>query len=333
MRMPGLKFGALRQIVPGNVSPVRHILALAVLAALGAAAFALPWAEVWNALQATQLTYLMLAVALTLAVFPLWVWQWRMIVAPVKPAAWRMMCGVVALSVAAKATVSGMAGVSVGLLALKVRAGLSYSEAGSVISVDQFFALATKLAVMLLAVALLPLPTMLHGTLLGLLALGTGMLVLLVFADRAGRWLGFLPLSGVTPLRAALGHLQRFLADLGRVASRRVLAGGMALAFAKRALEVAAAFAVQMACGLGADPVAPVLVVAAVSLTTLVPLTPANLGTHSAGVFGAYVLVGVPAELALAAGLLHHAVVLFSSMVLAVLGLGLSRAPHPSPAP
>ncbi len=169
-------------------------------------------------------------------------------------------------------------------------------------------------------------PLALHIAVLRLSVAGAGMLVFLVFADRARALLGHLSPARSVSMRTAVTRLQGFLEDLSRVGSWRVLGAGLALAAIKRGLEVAAAFALQLACGISADPVAPILVVAAVSLNTLVPITPANLGTHSAGVFAAFVLVGVPRDMALATGLLHHGLVFVSSGAMALVGLGLSRA-------
>lgn len=307
----------------GFVSPSRRVLrrigarpvlyAGAVLA-LGLAAVLLPWHDVLAALRAARLSWLLAAVVLNIAVFPFWVWQWRMLAAPVATVPWRIMGGVVALSVIAKVSLSGLAGVSSGLLALRYRAGLGYSQAASVISVDQFLALLTKLAVVVLALALLPLPAAVYQAAAGL----AGLVVLM---------LAILPLMGRLARRAGVlwTHLGKFQRDLSMQGARRVLAGGLALALLKKALEAGAALAVQLACGIEAPAAAAVLVVAAVSLTTLIPIMPANLGAHSAGVFVAYAVLGVPADQAIAAGLLHHATVLAASVVIAVAGLWMAR--------
>lgn len=272
-------------------------------------------------MRAARFSLLLAAVALNIAVFPFWVWQWRLIARPLARVDWRAMSGVVALSITAKVTLSGLAGVSSGLLALRYRAGLSYSEAGTVISVDQFMALVTKVVVVGLALLLLPLPAALHQAASGMAALAAMMLGVLWFAGEPGR--RALPVEG--RLRRPALALRRFLEDLSALRSWPVLAGGLALALVKKALETGAALAVQLACGIEASPAAAVLVVAAVGLTTLVPVIPGNLGFHSAGVFAAYALIGTPTELAVAAGLLHHAALLAASVVVVLSGLWLAR--------
>lgn len=292
----------------------RLFLSAVVVVALGLAAVLLPWNDVFAALRAARVSWLTAAVALNIAVFPFWVWQWQMLAAPVANVPWRIMGGVVALSVIAKVSLSGLAGVSSGLLALRYRAGLGYSQAASVMSVDQFLALLTKLGVVVLALVLLPLPAPVYQAAAGL----AGLLVLMM---------GILPLMGRFERRSGViwTHLGRFRRDLSILGARRVLAGGLALALLKKALEAGAALAVQLACGIEAPAAAAVLVVAAVSLTTLVPIMPANLGAHSAGVFGAYTVLGIPADQAIAAGLLHHATVLTASVVIGLAGLWMAR--------
>ncbi len=299
----------------------RLVLGTVVALAFGLALAVLPWAEVGQALRAARPAPLLVAVALNIGMFAFWVWQWRLIARPLARVDWRAMSGVVALSVAGKVTLSGLAGVSSGLLALRYRAGLSFSEAGTVIAVDQLLALVTKLAVVGLALWLLPLPALVHQAALGMAVLALLMLAVLWLAGDPGRRV--LPLEG--RLRLPVLALRRFLTDLSALRSGPVLAGGLALAVLKKALETGSALAVQIACGIEAPAAAAVLVVAAIGLTTLVPVVPGNLGVHSAGVFAAYTLLGTPADLAIAAGLLHHAALLVASGIAVPFGLWLTR--------
>lgn len=307
-----------------NTLSLRTILVIAVALSMGIAATFLPWSDILSALRSTDPAMLIIAIALHMAVFPFWVWQWHLVSAALAPVRWRGIMAAVALSVGAKVSVSGLAGVSAGVLALKSHGGLNYSEAGSVMSLDQFLALATKLLVLLLALMLAPLPTAVHHGALSLLGLAVAMAAALIFARRAEGLVGSMAHGRTGLLSRLAARLATFLQDVAKIGTGRVIAGALGLAILKRVLEIAAAHAVLLACGIMADPVAALLVVAAVSVTTLVPVMPANLGTHPAGVFAALIFVGVPSDLALAAGLLHHAVVLASSTAVAALGLALT---------
>ncbi len=310
---------------------MQALLVIAVALALGYATTLLPWRDILTALRSTDPLLLGLAAALQLGVIPFWVWQWGLIASALTSVRWRGIMAAVALSIGAKVSMSGLAGVSAGVLALKSHGGLTYSQAGALMSLDQFFALATKLLVLLLALMLAPLPRAIHLVALSLLVLGVVMVVALVFARHTQGHLDALASRYAGMMSRLISQVAIFLRDAARVGTARVVLGGLGLAVVKRAFEIAAALAVLVACGLAPDPVAALLVVAAVSVTTLVPVMPANLGTHPAGVFAALVLVGAPADLALAAGLLHHAVVLATSIAVALLGIvatgARSRAP------
>lgn len=284
------------------IGRVQRLMPVLLILALGAVALLLPWDAVIAALRATHPGWLVVAVLAHLAILPFWVAQWRQLARPFADVPARVMAGVVAQSIAARVTLSGAVGVAAGFLGLTARAGLTPQAAGAVMAADQALAALMKLAVLALAVALLPLPPVPAGVLLS----GAAVLALAVLAVLLGRSRLRLPQA-----------LDRGLRDLARIATGGGMAAALALAVVKKGTEVAAAMAVQAACGLHAGWGGALLAVAAVSLSTLLPVMPANLGTHSAAVAGAYVLLGHPAGLAVSAGLVHHATLLVASALVA----------------
>lgn len=276
----------------------RAVPAVLVLA-LGGVAVLLPWEAVIAALRTARPGWLLVAVLAHLAILPFWVAQWRILARPFADVPVPVMTGVVAQTIAARVTLSGAVGVAVGFLGLTARARLTPQAAGAVMAADQALAALMKLAVLSLVVALLPLPP-------GLVLSGVAVLALVVGAVLLGR----------SRLRLPLG-LDRVLRDLARIAVGGGMAAALALAVVKKGTEVTAALAVQAALGLPAGWGGALVAVAAVSLSTLLPVMPANLGTHSAAVAGAYVLMGHPAGLAVSAGLVHHATLLVTSALVA----------------
>jgi hypothetical protein len=71
------------------------------------------------------------------------------------------------------------------------------------------------------------------------------------------------------------------------------------LAFLKKALELAAIVAIQAAFGLDPSFAPAVLVLAALAVTTTLPVAPANLGVYEATVFTTYRYLGIDADAAL----------------------------------
>lgn len=283
--------------------------------ALGVAGATLPWGRIAAALMQVEPAWAGVAVAANLLILPFWALQWQMLAQPFAPVPLAQMARVVAVSNGSKAAMSGAVGVASGFGALMAMAGLTPVAAGAVMAVDQVLAITMKLAVTAIALALAPL----GGALVPLVVVWTGVAAGLV-----------LVCAGVATGRIAA--LNRLRPALQIVASPRGVAALVLLSVIKKLTEVLAALAVQQACGMDAGLTGAVLVVAAVSLSTLVPVTPANLGTHSAAVAGVYLWLGFPLELAAVAGLVHHALVMASSvLILALTHLALLRHALPKP--
>jgi uncharacterized membrane protein YbhN (UPF0104 family) len=86
--------------------------------------------------------------------------------------------------------------------------------------------------------------------------------------------------------------------------------GGLALALAMKAAELGGIWAVQRGFGVDLGLGGSLLVLASVSLATMVSVAPANLGVYEASAFAAYRLAGVDPEMATALALAQHAVYL-----------------------
>ncbi len=73
-----------------------------------------------------------------------------------------------------------------------------------------------------------------------------------------------------------------------------------------KAMELAAIVAVQHAFGVSLSFAGTVLVLAAVILGTMIPITPGNLGTYEASAFVAYRYLGIAPEVALGLAVVQH---------------------------
>ena len=119
--------------------------------------------------------------------------------------------------------------------------------------------------------------------------------------------------------RGLLSRLTRFLlqvsASLDAMRDARLAALAVILALAKKALEVAGALAVQIACGIEPNLAAAILAIAAVSVTTTLPVVPGNIGTYPLTVYLVYEAAGIPTPQGLAAGLLQHGCVIIPALL------------------
>jgi uncharacterized membrane protein YbhN (UPF0104 family) len=79
-------------------------------------------------------------------------------------------------------------------------------------------------------------------------------------------------------------------------------------------VDVAAIMAIQYACGIPPSAASAVTIVATLGLSTMIQVTPANLGVYEATVFFVYRSFDISAANALAAAVLQHFSVLMPSL-------------------
>jgi len=199
-----------------------------------------------------------------------------------------------------------LAGHAAGIHLLATRGGVGHATAVSVKALDQLAEGVAKLAMLGVVVLLVPLPVSLRAT---AFALGVGVpllgLGLLLAAHRAHRleewaakqrgWLG-----------AVLSFLARVAAQLDAIRDPRAFWAGLLLALLKKVAEALAIWAVVMALGVEMPAWGILLVLTAVNLSTMVSVTPANLGIYEGSALVAYHLAGVEPELALGLAVVQH---------------------------
>jgi uncharacterized membrane protein YbhN (UPF0104 family) len=95
----------------------------------------------------------------------------------------------------------------------------------------------------------------------------------------------------------------------------------IALALAKKGLELSAIVAIQAAFGLEPSFPAAMLVLAALAVTTSLPVAPANLGVYEATVYATYRYLGIDSYAALGAAIVQHLAFLLPMIVTGYLTL------------
>ncbi len=311
---------------------VRIGVALAMIVGLGLAARSLPWRAAIAALPAAQPSWLALAVLLNVAALPLWAVQWNLLVAPPDRIGWRRMLEIVALTWSVQTTLTSLAGGAAGVALLVMRGGMSRGAAVSVFVVDQVLTGIAKLAIIGVAILLVPLPSwMWHGaaTLAGLIAVSIIVLAALVQAG-----VRFDGLFRRLPPR--LAGLMRFVVGSARALRhplRQAMGWPLVLALAKKATEVGAVVAIQQACGIPVSLESAVLITAVLSVATTLPSPPAYVGIFEAAVLIVYGAEALAPATGLSAALLQHLAFLVPAIGCGYLMLLLRRfQPAPSPA-
>ena len=167
---------------------------------------------------------------------------------------------------------------------------VSHTLALSVLTLDQLMGGVAKVFLYLTVAWLVPLPVWL-GTAIRVFSAAVAVfyLVLLCFAFRH-RDLGLQPVQRRHNL---WNRLWRIVAEwahhLHAIRNIREAAGGLAYALLMRVGEAAAIYVVQLGFGLDLPFWAPWLLVTAINLATMFPITPGNLGIFEATVFYIYI--------------------------------------------
>jgi uncharacterized membrane protein YbhN (UPF0104 family) len=275
------------------------VLALVVLALRG-----LDLGRAWAQSGSLRLGWLAGALACYAAILPLWALQWHLLAPPDERRRIGQMFVVVAMTSTVLNTTPMLIGEATGVVLLVSMAGLTRAAALSVLAMDQLLVGIAKVALLAAAAVLLTLPRWMTGAVAPLVA-GVGVLLLaLGFAAwrRAAlvRWADRI----LTPrIGAGIGSVATALAPL-----RSPARGGtaLALALAKKAVEIAAILCVQRAFGVSLPVASGILVLACLNLATLIPLVPGNVGVYEAAVVVAYTWLGVSPERALGIAVVQH---------------------------
>ena len=292
-----------------NRRPFRGVGALAAAATLvGLLVLAVRRIDLARAaaeLHGVRAGWIVAAVLCFLAILPLWALEWRILAPPANGNTLRGMLGVVAITSSTLNTSAFFVGETVAVVLLVARVGLTRAAALSVLAMDQLLVGIAKLVVLAAGALTLSLPQWMTA---GVNLLGAGVVVLLA-ACMLAAWNheAITPLAArVIPARlaAALGKMGESLAPL-RSPSRS--GSVLLLALAKKAAEVMAIVCVQRAFGANLPISSGILVLAALSLATLLPVVPGNLGVYEAAVVLTYTHLGIPAEQALGMAVVQHA--------------------------
>ncbi len=212
--------------------------------------------------------------------------QWRALLAESVPLAWTRLLRLFALTSVANNTTNSVIGHVAGVALVAAEPAVGKRTAVSLLVLDQLCVGIAKLVVLLLAASAAPLPT---------------------WIQRGVAWLALAPVlivGGALVLRKWPTVLQGY--TIQSVAPTRV-AVAIACALGVRCAEAGAILAVHLSLGIPLSLATVVSVLAALSVATLIPVVPANLGVYEGAVFLTLRHVGISPELALLAAAVQHA--------------------------
>lgn len=295
--------------------PVRRVLVLLVSLSFAIALFYVPWPEFIRALLSADPIWLTIAVLINMAAYPLWVTQWRLLAPRGNTISNRAMLEIVALSAMANSALPSAAGLASSVVLLATRGKMTTVAATSLMAMDQLLVGITKLVLLILALFLAPLPPAATQSAVAFAGLMAVFLALLVTMANSTRWMQTQATNFKGIISGAFDILTRVSQGLNVLRDPRRMIATTLLAFGKKAMQIIAAIAIQMACGIDVSAVSAILVIAAVSVTTALPIIPGGFGVYTATVFVVYEFFGVSSATALTAGILQHLVEILPNLL------------------
>ena len=241
------------------------------------------WTRALEVVSAAHGEWLGAAVLLNGAILVCWAAFWRVLLPSSEPpVGYRRMFEIVATASSLMNTVPFGGGHASSVVLLSRRGGTTKRGALSVIALDQLGEGLTKVSIFLLVALLVPLPVWMRA---GVTTASLGVAAWFVTLMVASRWARELDI---------LRQWTRSAAALGCVVAMKLA-------------EALAIVAVQHAFGVNISGSGTLLVLAAVILGTMLPVSPGNLGVYEASAYVAYRYLGLPPEQALTLAVVQHA--------------------------
>lgn len=265
------------------------------------------WSVVAAATLEANPVWLLLAVVANAAILLLATAQWLVFLPRDRPVPARTMFGVIAVTSSVSNGGPLLAGHAAGVHLLATRGGVGHAVGLSVTVLDQLSEGLAKVAIVVLVAAAAPLAFEYRAT---VIALAIGVPLLWIGAATAAHK-GHL-LSGLADRTGGpAGRIIQFLSDtalhLEAIREPGRLGAGVLLALAQKLAEALALACVLVALGVTVPWWGVLGVVVAVNLSTLVSVTPANLGMYEASAVLVYLALGLTREAAVTLAVVQHA--------------------------
>ena len=265
------------------------------------------WEQAWSKIKQAHPLWLLVGVAGHFLIFVFWAKQWIIFLPGTVTVSFRKMFEVNAVMSTAMNTLPFPGGHALGVFLLAKKEGVGHSAALSVMSLDQLAEGIAKLTVLLIVGWLTPLPPLMKKGILGLVVILFLFLgVLLYFAYRFHDYKKSDSGHHRTPKEKIISFVSRWGHQLEGLRNLQTFFYGMILAYGMKLSEASAIWGIQKGFGVDLPIWSALLILAALNLTTLVPLAPGNLGVYEATVFFIYQHLGIEPDQAIALALIQH---------------------------
>jgi len=267
----------------------------------------LQWDSLLGELKHVRPFWLILAVMGNLLIMVFGTSQWINFLPRGYHVRFKNMLEINALMTMTSNTVPFLAGQALAVVLLAKREKVGHAVALSVMALDQFAEGFAKMSLFLLVVLLTPIPDwMKQGILLAFVGIFILFTVLFFFAHRHQQFKVFMDKQSHPKLAKVWHFISRWAHHMEALRNIKIFTLGMGLSLAMKSMEALAIFMVQKSFGLDLPVWTIFMILASISLVTLVPVAPGNLGVYEATVFFVYKYLGLPPEQALGVALVQH---------------------------
>ena len=263
--------------------------------------------QAWNNIKQVHPLWLFLGIAGNFLIFIFWAKQWTIFLPGKVVVTFKEMFEINALMSTAMNTLPFPGGHAFGVFLLAKKEGVGHSAALSVMSLDQLTEGIAKLTVLLIVSWFTPLPPLIKKGILGLIVvilIFTS--ILLYFAFRFHDYKKIRTDSNKTLRQRTVDFVSRWGQQLEGLRDIQTFCYGVILAYGMKLGEASAIWSIQKGFGVDLPIWSILLILAALNLTTIIPLTPGNLGVYEATVFFIYQHLGIEPEQAIALALTQH---------------------------
>jgi glycosyltransferase 2 family protein len=261
--------------------------------------------QAWNELSKAAPTWLFLAVCFNACIIGVWAALWYLLLPKKLSVPFIRVFQANSFMSTSCNTIPFPGGHAVGVMALARRAKVGHTVALSVLALDQLMEGFAKIFVLTLVAIFVPLPELMGEAILVFIAV-IGFFALIMFYcaykkpdTREGQEI--VSFSG--KVRAFVSRWSSYLEVLRDI---RIFSLGLLLALLMMLAQTLGVWAVQKSLNFDLPVWAPILVMGALNLATVLPITPGNFGIYEGTAYLVYQFCGLSPELALSLALLQH---------------------------
>ncbi|MBT3514882.1 MAG: flippase-like domain-containing protein [Nitrospina sp.] len=263
--------------------------------------------QAWENVKQVEPIWLFIGFAGHFSIFIFWARQWIIFLPMKASVTFKEMFEINALMSTTMNILPFPGGHAFGVFLLAKKKDVGHAAALSVMSLDQLTEGIAKLTVLLIVSYLTPLPPLMKkGILILILVIFIFMTVLLYLSLRFQNYKKNPITNNETFKEKVIDFVSRWGQHLEGLRNTQTFIYGVILAYGMKLGEASAIWGIQKSFGLELPVWSALLILAALNLTTIIPLAPGNIGVYEATVFFIYQHLGIEPEKAIALAITQH---------------------------